>query len=61
MEINIKLNKEEVEQLRSKILRKAFGNRPKADYSTVEERTAFQQGYALGVRMALESIKNEII
>ena len=50
MEINIKLNQEEIEPIRSKILRKAAGNRPKADYSTVEERNAFLQGYAVGVR-----------
>lgn len=61
MEINIKLNQEEIEPIRSKILRKAAGNRPKADYSTVEERNAFLQGYAVGVRRALEILKNEII
>ena len=61
MEINIKLNQEEIEPIRSKILRKAAGNRPKADYSTVEERNAFLQGYAVGVRRVLEILRNEII
>lgn len=61
MEINIKLNQNDIGQLKNKYLKKAVENRPKADYSTVEERNAFLQGYAVGVRRALEILKNEII
>lgn len=58
MEINIKLNQNDIGQLKNKYLKKAAENRPKADYSTVEENTAFLQGYAIGIKTALQIIKN---
>ena len=61
MEINIKLNQNDIGQLKIKYLKKAAENRPKADYRTVEENIAFLQGYAVGIKTALEILKNEII